>query len=162
MKIHHASASYLHAACREFPSVREPDTPIHRNSSMVAHRPLKFSTQQYDADFAGKRSSNNRKPKPTKSPEDPGFVPKVPKPPVTMPYAVNGYGTKNKGKEQYPKSNDHHHGSNHATNRGNRFDDRKQPFVYHPAPEPITVDYRVHNEMSVSVEGGATAHFSRN
>jgi hypothetical protein len=35
MKIHHASASYLHAACREFPSVREPDTPIHRNSSTV-------------------------------------------------------------------------------------------------------------------------------
>jgi hypothetical protein len=130
MKIHYASASYLHAACRDFPSAPEPDQPSHRISSMVAHRPLKFSIQQHDADFAAKKPSKDRKSKPTKSPEDPGFVPKSPKPFGTMPYAVNGYGTNNKGKGSNRKSNDHHHGSNRATNRSNRTDDRKQPFAY--------------------------------
>jgi hypothetical protein len=113
---------------------------------MVAHRPLKFSTQQHDANFAAKKPSKDRKPEPTKSPEDPGFVPKSPKPFAMMPYAVNGYGTNNKGKGGNRKSNDQHHGSNRATSRSNRIDDRKQPFVHRHAPEPVAFDSRVHDE----------------
>jgi hypothetical protein len=149
MKIHYASASFLHAACCDFLSAPEPDQPSHRNPSMVAHHPLKFSTQQYDANFAAKKPSKDRKPKSTKSPEDPGFVPKSRKPFVTMPYAVNGYGTNNKGKGGNRKSNDHHHGSNPATNRSKRIDDRKQPSVYRHAPEPVAFDSCVHNEAQI-------------
>jgi hypothetical protein len=86
----------------------------------------------------------NRKPK--KSPKDADFVPKVPKPHVTMPYAVNGYGMKNKAKALYRKSNDHHHGRNRATSSGHRVDAHKQPFVFRPAPEPSPFDCHVHDE----------------
>jgi hypothetical protein len=151
MKIDRSAASYLHAARRDSVSAPDPAQPSHRVSSMVAHRPLKFSTSEHDADFAAKRPSKDRKPKPTKSPEDPGFVPKAPKPPVTMPYSVNGYGTNNKGKGLYHSSNDQHHGSNRDS-RSSRVDNRGQPTVYRHAPEPTPFDYRVHSENLTVVE----------
>jgi hypothetical protein len=130
---------------------------------MVAHRPLKFSTDQHDAVFVAKRSKpRNRKPK--KSPEDADFVPKVPKPHVTMPYAVNGYGTKNKAKALYRKSNNHHHGPNRATSSGHRVDAHKKPYVFRPAPEPSPFDCRVHNESHTvfGPEGNSVPNKSAN
>jgi hypothetical protein len=151
MKIDRSAASYLHAARRDSVSAPDPAQPSHRVSSMVAHRPLKFSTSEHDDDFAAKRPSKDRKPKPTKSPEDAGFVPKVPKPPVTMPYSVNGYGTSNKGKGLYRPSNDQYHGSNRAS-RSSRTDNRGQPTAHRHAPEPAPFDYRVHSENLNMVE----------
>jgi hypothetical protein len=66
-----------------------------------------------------------------------------------MPYVANGYGTKNKSKGLYPKSNDQHHGPNRANRSCNRVDERKKPYVFRPAPEPDTFDCRVHNEIQM-------------
>jgi hypothetical protein len=105
MKFSKPTVSYLHAVKQGFSSFPEPEEPSPRILPMVAHRPLKFSTNHYKAAFVVNcRKPRNRKPK--KSPEDADFIPKVPKPPVTMPYTVNGYGTKNKAKALYRKSID--------------------------------------------------------
>jgi hypothetical protein len=45
MKIHHATASYLHAACRDFPSAPEPAQPSHRNSSTFTLQRLHRTTR---------------------------------------------------------------------------------------------------------------------
>jgi hypothetical protein len=146
MKFSKPTVSYLHAVKQGFLSFPEPEEPSPRIFPLVAHLPLKFSTDYYKTAFVANRSKpRNRKPK--KSPEDADFIPKVPKPPITMPYTVNGYGTKNKAKALNRKSIDQHHGPNRDTRSGNRVDDRKQPYVFRPAPEPDTFDCRVHNEI---------------
>jgi hypothetical protein len=138
MKFTKPSVAYLHAARGSFPTVPEPEKSQPRFKHMVAHRPLQFSTEQHDAELASSgRKPRNRKPK--KSFEDIDFVPKVPKPFTTMSYSVNGYGTKNNGKGQSYKSNDHYHGPNRAMKSGNRVDARNKPIAFRPAPEPIPV-----------------------